>query len=226
MMNYSLKKEESHRFVKRYIEDNDKIIVTYGNGEKVTYENTDTIKNKLNSIEERQVVEYDDRPYKLSDLVSDTFINLIKAFGTSLAVGFVVGLFFQSSVFIIKSYLLFFVAAHITAVIPTVKGIIKHIDFLKYNKFLKNKDYINKRLREDASNEYEVENDNHLNPVIKPKKVKDLCINDANFMNHFQVYNLANSSRKRFVDRQVALERCSDLGITNQSGKVLTKTKK
>lgn len=55
MFNYVLKKEKAKTYIRYYIEDDNMINIKYLDGSSVSVENNDSIKRRLNSIEEEQI---------------------------------------------------------------------------------------------------------------------------------------------------------------------------
>ena len=89
----------------------------------------------------------------------------------------------------------------------------------KFNLFLEYKDRINEYLK-NKNNDEEVVDTNTNNPVVKPKKVKNLCINDVNFMTYRQIKKITKAIDKVEAEE----EKCEALGIDRE--KVYTKTRK
>ena len=72
----------------------------------------------------------------------------------------------------------------------------------------------------NKNNDEEVVDTNTNNPVVKPKKVKNLCINDVNFMTYRQIKKITKAIDKVEAEE----EKCEALGIDRE--KVYTKTRK
>lgn len=222
MLNYSLNKEDSKTFIKYYKEKDDSIIVHYADKTKLVVENTEEMKNKLNRIEEEQIATFNNSSYSSKD---DVLEGIGACFGLaffgSLAIsccGGVIGLFvggFSGAFAVVKFSTLLYIPA--TLISGAVAGYA--LSGRKFNLFLEYKDRINEYLK-NKNNDEEVVDTNTNNPVVKPKKVKNLCINDVNFMTYRQIKKITKAIDKVEAEE----EKCEALGIDRE--KVYTKTRK
>lgn len=217
MLNYSLSKEQSKTFIKYYKEKGDSIVIKYADNSKLVVDNNDNTKKKLNYLEERQIRDYNESEYSdSSELAQFTGACLgLATFGAFAItmIGGVIALFiggWPAAVSVAKWSTLLYVPA---TLLPASTFVYK-LASLKFNLFLKYKDKIN------SENEDVVVDENTNNIVTKSKKVKNLCINDINFMNYFQVRKLTNKIKKEELDNT----RYHELGITPV--KKLVKTNK
>lgn len=195
MLNYALNDEKSKTFVRFYKEKNDSIVIHYADKSKMVVENTDAMKAKLNRIEEKQIEEYNDSEYADNKHIRDFTLAM---FGLAtlgvIAISMIGGLIalfvsgWPATLGVVKASTFLYAP---TALI-TGSFIGKKLASLKFNLFLKYKDEINEKLKEDV-----IVEENTNNPVVKPKKVKNLCINDVNFMSYLQVKRMT-----RLIDKE------------------------
>lgn len=219
MLNYSLNKEDSKTFIKYYKEKDDSIIVHYADKTKLVVENTEEMKNKLNRIEEEQIESFNDSSYSSKkDVLEGIGACFGLAFFGSLAIsccGGVIGLFvggFSGAFAVVKFSTLLYIPA--TLISGAVAGYA--LSGRKFNLFLEYKDRINEYLKA-KNNDEEVVDTNTNNPVVKPKKVKSLCINDVNFMSYRQIKKITKA-----IDKEEAKQdKYEALGIDKD--KVLVK---
>lgn len=222
MLNYSLDKEGSKTFIKYYKEKDDSIIVHYADKSKIVVDNTDEMKDKLNRIEEKQIENFNETPYSsMKDVFEAVGALFALAFMGSIiisACGGMIGLGvagWPGLVAVAKFSTLLYVPATILS-----GGLIAFgASVRKFNLFLEYKDRINEFLKAKNKDE-EVVDVNTNNPVVKPKKVKNLCINDVNFMSYRQIKKLT-----KVIDKEEAKQDKYDaLGIDKE--KVLVKSYK
>ena len=219
MLNYSLNKEDSKTFIKYYKEKDDSIIVHYADKTKLVVENTEEMKNKLNRIEEEQIESFNDSSYSSKkDVLEGIGACFGLAFFGSLAIsccGGVIGLFvggFSGAFAVVKFSTLLYIPA--TLISGAVAGYA--LSGRKFNLFLEYKDRINEYLKA-KNNDEEVVDTNTNNLVVKPKKVKNLCINDVNFMSYRQIKKITKA-----IDKEEAKQdKYEALGIDKD--KVLVK---
>ena len=219
MLNYSLDKEISKTFIKYYKEKDDSIIIRYADKTKLVVDNTEEIKNKLNRIEEKQIENFNNSNLGSSKAVLEEIGACYGlAFFGSLAIscfGGVIGLFvagWTGLVTVAKFSTLLYIPA--TLISGVVAGYA--LSGRKFNLFLESKDRINEYFKV-KNKEDEVVDVNTNNPVVKPKKVKNLCINDVNFMTYHQIKKLTKA-----IDKEEARQDKYDaLGIDRE--KVLAK---
>ena len=231
MFNYTLSKRESKSFVRYYKEDGDMINVYYQDKTSISVENNDDVKRRLNNIQEQQVKNYNKSDYTLANALKNffKFVNIFTFTLQSLVVAGLgtVCLFFSG----FKSYI---ILAKITSLVYSVpvlalcSAFILNSNFAKFNLFLKYKDRLNEKI-DELNEEADKKNENSLNKV-ETKKIKNLCINDINFMSYFELKKMTNQidkeerkARKIAELESTTRKRASDLGV--ESNKVLVKTR-
>lgn len=233
MFDYSLNKEEAKTFVRYYKEDGNALTVHYADRSKLQVENTDEIKKNLNVIQEKQINDYNKSEFSSpKEIVNFSFA----LFGVTTIAIFLVALFGGSIAAFVGGWSAFVKVCKISTLfyIPTIcltsNLIVKKLGARKFNLFLKYRKRINSCLEKEQQAE-EVVDENTINKVTKPKKVKNLCINDINFMTYTQVKKMTKAFDKE--ERQIKLDKENEelkqirykaLGI--EKGKQLVKNKK
>ena len=232
MFNYTLDKEKSKWFVRYYKEDGDRINVFFQDKTTISVENNDYVKMRLNNIQEQQV-----ENHNKSDNALDTE-NPLKTFFKFVAGTFVTLMF--CVVVVGGADLIFIDFKLFTMLVKTLLSITSitslalcpafflNSNFAKFNLFLKYKDRLNQKI-DKLNEEADKKNENSLNKV-ETKKIKNLCINDVNFMSYFKLKKMTNQidkeerkARKIAELESTARKRASYLGV--ESNKVLVKTK-
>lgn len=205
MLNYALNEEKSKTFVKYYKENDDKIIVHYSKG-NIVIDNNDRNKNILNTTMENQIKEYDNNK-------NNTFKNIIGEFAVfecltamggiaaTTVIGGIAGVMLSPTVFFTTAKV-FSLGILIPVVYSTIR-LVEKFDSRKFSLFLKYKDKINEK--REAEPEFIMSN--NLNQVRNPKKMKNLCINDINFMKYSDVKKLVRPIKKE--KKRIALEKKS-----------------
>ena len=222
MLNYTLNKEEAKSFVRYYKEDGDMINVYYQDNTTISVENNDDVKRCLNKIMRKQVVNHN--RYKILD---HAFKNVFEFVRSALPLQLLVvaglgtvGLFFVG----FKSYI---ILAKITSLVYSVPVLSLCSAFIRTSNLAKFESYIiyefrlNQRI-DKLNEEADKKNENSLNKV-KTKKIKNLCINDINFMSYFKLKKMTNQIDKIEEIEATTRMRASDLGV--ESNKVLVKTR-
>ena len=231
MFNYTLNEEESKSFVRYYKEDGDRINIYYHDKTSIlSVENNDDAKTRLNNIQEQQVKNHNNSDYTLANALKNIFKFVKSAFPLQLIVvaGLgTVGLFFVG----FKSYI---ILAKITSLVYSVPVLSLCSAFIRTSNLAKFESYIiyefrlNQRI-DKLNEEADKKNENSLNKV-KTKKIKNLCINDINFMSYYKLKKMTNQidkeerkARKIEELESTTRKRASDLGV--ESNKVLVKTR-
>ena len=212
MLDYSLNKDERHRFILFYEEVDDRLIVHYADNSTLTVENTDSVKENLNLIQEKQVR----REYKqglnvegASILVGKKMLHMLGA--ELLVIGGVMIIFGQTSpIFDVVRY--GFGTGYVLSTIPLVETTIRRRDLYKYRSFLKYKSDINEHIRQ-TEQANEIVDNNTNNPVIRERKVSNLCINDIHFMKSSKVMDMVSIVRADKRYNEIMSDRCQDIGI-------------
>jgi len=175
MLNYALNEEKSKTFIRYYKEKDDFVVIHYADRSKMVVENTEAMKDKLNRIEEEQIDAYNECEEADSKNIRDfifggfalSTLSAIALISTGGIIALVIGGW--PAVFGVCKFSTLFYAPTLLA-----SGYVVGMKLAsrKFNLFLKYKDKINEKLEEDVV----IEN-NTNNPVVKPKKIKNLCIN-------------------------------------------------
>ena len=231
MFNYTLNKVEAKSFVRYYKEDGDMINVYYQDKTSISVENNDDVKRRLNNIQEKQVKNHNKSDYTLANALKN-FFKFVNIFTFTLQSLVVAGLGTLGFFFVgFKSYIMFAKITSLVYSIPVLalcSAFILNSNFAKFNLFLKYKDRLNQKI-DELNEEADKKNKNSLNKV-ETKKIKNLCINDINFMSYFELKKMTNQidkeerkARKIEELESTTRKRASDLGV--ESNKVLVKTR-
>lgn len=230
MFNFILDKDKSKTYICYYKEKDDHLNIRYQDGSTVSTENNDIVKNRLNRLQEKQIEDYNDNPDNdLNIIISQTAQVTGALFSlqciTTIVLGLIGCIFFG-----FKSFGIIAKVTSLGYLIPL--GYLAHaiptkIGSIKYNLFLKYKDRLNEKIDEINEKENAKRNQNTLNKV-ETKKIKNLCINDVNFMSYFKIKKMTRAIdkeerqlEKEIKREQINSQRARDLGI--DSNKILIK---
>lgn len=229
MYNYHLNRRKSSTFVNFYEENGKKLNVHYGDKSIVEADNATYIKNNLNSIQEKQLEDFNnidyfcisnyDNPSKL-----DNFRGMSFVFGLMGAVvlTIITGLLFLAEGPLAFKDMAYFWGVDLLATVPLLgPAIVNAIRYLpaklanrKFNLFMQYKDEINSRV--EKTEEYIDEKE--LNPTPSKRTViQNLSINDVHFMKYSELKKMTNA-----IDNAVLEEdRFEKFGV--ERGKILVK---
>lgn len=210
MLNYTLNKEKAKTFVKYYKENDDKIEIHYADNSTLEVDNNYRVKAQLDRIQEQQLENYLERDGSKS--IGYIIAETVGGIGTALFVmlfftGILGGL--GAICFGIKSFAVVGAVSSLILLEPIVEGIrdlTYKMNSLKFDLFMKYKNKINNKIdKENVENEKNIKT-NTVN-MVKPKVIKNLCINDVNFMNYFQVKKMAKEIDKEEKELEIARQK-------------------
>lgn len=200
MKDFRLSKDKSSSFVEYYIEDKkeDKITIYFSDKSFLKVESSDFLKETLDAKQLVQVEDYNYREHKRKTTTkkNDEIDNVLKINSSAM----ILSMFLMCLTYTFSGF------ATILSLIPVVvtssltlsyyaKRLIEKNHYKKFNLFLENKRAINEKI--DKINEKrwkkELENTNSNNPPVKKQYVKNLCINDVNFMSYWQMKKMVDS---------------------------------
>lgn len=128
-----------------------------------------------------------------------------------LVIGGVMIIFSQTSpIFDVIRY--GFGTGYVLSTIPLIERTIRRRDLYKYRLFLKYKSDINEHIRQ-TEQANEIVDNNTNNPVIRERKVSNLCINVIHFMKSSKVMDMVSIVRADKRYNEIMSDRCQDIGI-------------
>ena len=212
MLDYSLNRDERHRFILFYEELDDRLIVHYADNSTLAVENTDFVRENLNLIQEKQVrreYKHGLNVEKASILVGKKMLGML---GAELLIGGSVMIIFGSASPIFDVVKYGFGTGYVLSTIPLIETTIRRSDLYKYRLFLKYKNDINEHIHEMKQDTEIVDNSTN-NPVVRERKVNNLCINDIHFMKSSKVMDMVSIVRADKRYNEIMSDRYQDMGI-------------
>ena len=235
MISYKLNRNGNKNFISYYTEEDDSIIIRYADGDSLEVDNNTLNIYRLNAIETDQVYNMEKAMKKdlinlfcePERLVAPSIVGVTTGVVTSLALSLATDSAFGS---IVPPGILSITSTYLAAQLLSQKRFRALLEINKFKLFLVYKTRINREIKEEAERNPIVVNLNTNNPIVKPRPVKELCINDVNFMTYGDVLKLTRQidKKERRIRREKAKEdlhkeRCESLKLDSEKVKCLKK---
>ena len=237
MISYKLNRNGNKKFISYYTEEDDSIIIHYADGDSLVVDNNKSNRYRLNALETDQVYNMEEEMKKdlinlfcePERLVPPSIIGATAGVVSSLALSLATDSAFGS---IVPPGILSIASTYLAAQLLSQKRFRTLLEINKFKLFLVYKTRINREIKEEAEKNPVVVNLNTINPIIKPRPVKELCINDVNFMSYGEVLKLTRKidKKERRIRREKAKEdlhkeRCESLNLDTEKVKCLRNKK-